>query len=79
MAALTRAEMEATLAAGGSVLYGGRLIARVEHLPSEAELAQGNPDAEAVVAEKIQAQIGKLQEQMAKLQEQQTARPKGKG
>jgi hypothetical protein len=75
MATLSRDQMEAVIANGGSILYGGRLITRVEHLPSEADLAAGNPDAEAKAAERLQQQMDALQKQMARLQEQQQATP----
>jgi cell division protein FtsB len=71
MATLSRDQMEAVIANGGSILYGGRLITRVEHLPSEADLAAGDPTAEAKAAEKLERQMAQLQEQMKKLQEQQ--------
>jgi predicted HD phosphohydrolase len=60
--------MEQAIREGGSVLYGGRIITRAEHLPSAAELAQGDPAAEAAAQADLQAQIADLQAQVAKLQ-----------
>lgn len=71
---LSRAEMEAVIAGGGSVLIGGRIIARAEDLPGEAELAQGDPAAEAAATDKLRTQMAALQEQLTALQEQQSAR-----
>lgn len=68
MATLTRDEMEAVVKSGGSVLYGGKTLSRVEHLPSAAELAQGDPAKEAAATADLQAQIAELQAQLAQLQ-----------
>lgn len=84
MATMTRAQMEAVIAGGGSVLHGGKLYTRVEHLPSEAELAQGDPAAEQAAAARLQEEIVRLQEQVARLSAGQaegggTAPPKNRG
>jgi hypothetical protein len=63
---MTRAQMEAVIAEGGSVLHQGRIISRAAHLPTEAELAQ--TDAEkADASASLQAQIAALQAQVAQL------------
>lgn len=68
MAHLTRAEMEQVIREGGSVKHGGRIISRLEHLPSDADLAKGDPAKEAKAAGDLQAQIDQLQQQLAGLQ-----------
>ena len=66
---LARKEMEAVIAAGGSVLIGGQIISRVADLPSEADLtaAAGDPEAAQEVVTKLEAQIAALTAQVAKL------------
>ncbi len=64
---LSRAQMEDVIRNGGSVLHGGRLITRVEHLPTDADLAAGNPEQEAMAAAALEAQIAALQAQHARL------------
>ena len=68
MATLTRPEMEAVIKSGGSVLYQGRTLSTLAHLPSAAELAQGDPAKEAEASADLQAQIADLQAQLAQLQ-----------
>ena len=75
MATLTRAEMEAVIKSGGSVLYQGRTLSRPEHLPSAAELAQGDPAKEAEASADLQAQIADLQAQLAQLGQLQPSTP----
>lgn len=65
--------MEQVIRDGGSVLHGGQIITKIEHLPAEAQLAKGNPEQEAAVADSLQAQIASLQAQLATLQGQQPA------
>jgi predicted flap endonuclease-1-like 5' DNA nuclease len=67
MAILTRPEMEQVIANGGSVLHSGRLLTRVEHLPTAADLAKGDPAAETVAANALKPQIADLQAQLNKL------------
>lgn len=73
---LSRQEMERVIQQGGAVLYRGRSIARVQDLPSEAELAQGDPQAELQAAANLQTQMAELQRQLAQLQ---PAAPSGEG
>lgn len=75
MATLTRGQMEQAIREGGSVLYGGQVITRIDHLPSEAELAKGDADKEAAAASDLQALIDALQAQLASLQTKQDAQP----
>jgi septal ring factor EnvC (AmiA/AmiB activator) len=57
---------------GGTVLLStGKLIERVEDLPSEAELVQGDPAKEQAAAENLDAQIQALVEQKNRLARQQ--------
>ncbi len=64
---LTRAEMEQVIGRKGSVMYAGRIITRVEDLPSAADLAVGDPAAEKKTAEDIDAEIARLVAEKAKL------------
>jgi hypothetical protein len=67
MGVLTRAEMEAAIKAGGSVLHRGAIYHQIGQLPSEAELAEGDPEQEAAVAAALDAQIAALQTQRDRL------------
>lgn len=67
MAKLTREEMEAVIARGGSVMYKGRIIRTVKGLPSKAELSVGDPVAEAKTREDLDAQIAELERQKSTL------------
>ena len=64
---ITRETMERTIAGGGSVLYHGVVISRVEDLPSVAALAQGDPAKEAVAIVALTAQMQALQADIARL------------
>lgn len=64
---LSRDQMEQVIRSGGSVLHGGRLIGRVEQLPTDADLARGNPAQEALAAQALEAQIAALQAQYDRL------------
>lgn len=64
---LTRDEMAAIIKGHGSVLYAGRIISREQDLPSEADLAAGNPDRAAAVAADLQAQIDRLSADLERL------------
>lgn len=64
MAQLTRAEMEAVIRSGGSVVFRGRVLSKIEHLPSAVDLAAGDTT-------KLQATVDDLDAQIAALQEQQ--------
>lgn len=68
MATLTRDEMRKVIQEGGSVLWQGHTLTRLEQLPSEAQLAQGDPEKEHAATESLQTQIAQLQAQLAQLQ-----------
>jgi hypothetical protein len=64
---LTRAGMEAVLRGGGTVLHKGRVIGRVEALPSAADLAAGDAEATRKALEGLATQRAALDEQEKKL------------
>lgn len=59
----TRTEMEQIIIQGGSVSIDGRVISRVQDLPSETTLATNDPDALKAVITGIDTQITALQKQ----------------
>jgi hypothetical protein len=67
MGQLTRAEMEQVIKDGGAVLHNGQTLWKLDHLPSEADLAAGDPEAEAIVQGALDTQIRHLQQQRDKL------------
>ena len=67
MASLTRGEMEQVIRSGGSVLYGGRILTKVEHLPAAEQLAGDDPARLADAAAELDAQIAALQARRAAL------------
>src|SRR5689334_6019815 len=71
---LSRTDMERVIQSGGSVLHGGRILTKLEHLPTEADLAVGNPEQEAVAAAALEAQIAALQAQYDRLTQAKTPR-----
>lgn len=73
MATLTRQEMEQVIRDGGSVLHGGRLYTKIATLPTEAQLAAGNPEQEAAAKANLQSQVEALQAQLADLASSQSA------
>lgn len=75
MSTLSRKEMEAVITGGGSIIYQGRHISRMDDLPKAADLAKGDPDKEAATMTDLQAQIAALQAEMAKLQPKQASKP----
>jgi hypothetical protein len=66
---LTRAGMEAILRSGGSVIVAGRHYGKLEDLPSEAELTEGDAKASAAAGAALDAQIAALSRQKAALDE----------
>jgi len=70
--------MEQVIGAGGSVLHGGRLYTRVADLPTDAQLAAGDPERELAAADAMQAQIATLQAQYEQLQAVQQASGTGR-
>lgn len=67
MGVLTRSEMEQAIIQRGAVLYRGRIISRIQDLPSDADLAAGDPAQEAAAAAALDAQIAALQAQRARI------------
>jgi hypothetical protein len=63
MAQLTRTEMEAIIRGGGSISLGGRIVSRIDQLPSAAQLAGNDPAALAATVDDLEAQIKALQAQ----------------
>lgn len=64
---MDRETMEAVIKSGRSVLYGGRVISRLEHLPSHEELTQNDAAKRAERREQIEKQIGELQAELDRL------------
>jgi hypothetical protein len=64
---MTRARMEEVIRGGGSVMLGERIISKVEELPSEVELAKGDPEREQQVQQSIEAQIEDLHKKLDEL------------
>ena len=62
---LSREAMERAIKEGGSVLYQGRTLTRLDELPAEAELAQGDAGREAAAREALDSQIAALLAQRA--------------
>jgi hypothetical protein len=67
MGTLTRAQMEQAIQAGGSVLWRGQILTHVAQLPSEADLAAGDPALEAAASAALDAQILALTREKAQL------------
>ena len=63
----TRAQMEEIIKSGMSVNYRGSIISSLADLPSEADLALGNPEMEIVTLESLDQQIARLQAERAKI------------
>lgn len=63
---MSREQMEAVIRKGGTVLYKGRGIKSIEHLPSAAAMAN-TPEEKKSAADDIDAQIEKLRKQKADL------------
>jgi methylmalonyl-CoA mutase N-terminal domain/subunit len=64
---ITRQGAEQAIREGGSVIIGGTIYTRVENLPSEADFAQGDQEAENRARENLLRQRQALDEQLAKL------------
>ncbi len=63
---LTRQQMIDTINGGGSVLFSGRLVTKVENLPSPADLATTDEERAAAEAD-IDSQLEKLNAEKAKI------------
>jgi hypothetical protein len=66
---LSRPQMEQIIIQGGSVSIGGRVISRVQDLPSEASLASDNPKALKALSKDIDKQIAALQKQKQQIEQ----------
>lgn len=77
MATLTRQEMEQVITGGGSVLHEGRIHDRIDTLPDEADLAQGDEARTNAARDAIDSQIASLTAQRAKLDAPDTTTPAG--
>lgn len=73
---LTRSQMERIIAEGGSVLIqkgekshrGGIPISRLEDMPTEAELAEIDPDARTEGVESLRRKKAELESRLAELE-----------
>ncbi|MHC5541214.1 hypothetical protein ACYOEI_23580, partial [Singulisphaera rosea] len=70
-----RSEMEEIIRSGGSIMHEGQVITRVEDLPTDADLAEGDPELEASTLEDIDSQIAKLNAQRDRLKTPVADRP----
>ena len=64
---LNRQQMAEVLRNRGSVAYQGRIIKDISEIPSEADLAVGNPVEEKAAESNILAEMARLKEELAKL------------
>ncbi len=64
---LTRKGMEQIVQGGGSVLHKGQLFTTVAQLPTEAELAKGNPLAERAAEQDLKRRLAETQAELDKL------------
>lgn len=72
---LTLKEQHDIITGGESVLYNGRIISNVVHLPTEAQLAVGDPEKEQLAAFHMQQQIDRLQKDLESLKSGTLAPP----
>jgi hypothetical protein len=59
--------MEAVVKSGGSVLHKGQVLTRLEHLPSAADLAEGDAEQSKAVLADIERQQKALDAQRKQL------------
>jgi hypothetical protein len=64
---LSRADMEKIIKEGGSVIYRGEHILKIEDLPSETDLVIGDASAEEARARTLRDQIETLKAEEARL------------
>ncbi len=72
-ATMTRKQMEAELRRTGGVMMIGRRLVSAENLPSEEELAKGDPEREAQVRRDLQNQLDGIQARMRTLHQESPA------
>jgi hypothetical protein len=65
---LTRAGYEAAIRAGGSATYKGRPVMRMEDIPSDAELSEGDEEASLNALASIEAQEARLKREKEMVQ-----------
>lgn len=65
---LTRAGAEQAIREGGSVAFAKRIYTKIEDLPSHAEFAKGDTEAEEAAKAILQQQIASAQAQLASLE-----------
>ena len=65
----TRAEMAAIIQKGESVTIDGKLITSISEIPSDAELAKGNVEAEDLAKKNILSKMKELEAELALLKE----------
>lgn len=68
-------EMKLVLDQGGSVLHQGVVISDLKQLPSKADVARGDKDAEQAARDSYRDQIAHLQMEMSKLHDDHPERP----
>jgi hypothetical protein len=71
---LTRDQMVAIIQRGESVMIGSEVYDSVDRLPSEAQLAQGDPAREEAALANLDAQLAAVQAQRALILNAQLAR-----
>jgi hypothetical protein len=71
---LTRDQMVAIIQRGESVMIGSEVYDSVDRLPSEAQLAQGDPAREGVALANLDAQLAAIQAQKELILNAQLAR-----
>lgn len=62
-----RSEMEKVIRSGGAVIHKGVHYRSISALPSEADMALGDPDREAEAAKELSAEVERLNAELAKL------------
>jgi hypothetical protein len=65
---LTRAGMESVIRGGGAVIYKGIHYGKVDDLPAESEIVEGDARASAAATAALDAQIAALASQRAALE-----------
>jgi hypothetical protein len=76
---LTLDEMRAIIARGESVMWNDVVISDAAHLPTEAQMAVGDPEAEARAASHLEDQIARLRQDLSDLKEGRLAAPSSPG
>ena len=76
---MTHYGMTKTLEEGGSVIFQGQHISKVDDLPDEAEIVKGDAEAEEAALRSIDAQRRMLDAQEARLTSNRMTGPTGGG